>query len=311
MPPTEVSEPAPSVPCRDASPFRSFFMGGFECSTHRTLAGSRLDVVASTRHDEFASADYERLRAAGLLVSREGLRWHLIETAPGQLDFRTAEPIVRAAREQGVQVIWDLCHYGWPDWLDVWSSSFVESFARFAVSFVRWLGERTEGPPFITPVNEISFLSWAAGEVGIFHPFGRGRGAELKQQLVRATLAAVDAMRSEEPRTRLVHTDPLINVIAHASRPQDRPLAEGYRRAQFEAADMLAGRIHPELGGGEGYLDIIGLNYYHDNQWHYRTGRKITRDHPAYKPLHEMLAEWWQRYERPLFLAETGIEGGA
>jgi hypothetical protein len=29
---------------------------------------------------------------------------------------------------------------------------------------------------------------------------------------------------------------------------------------------MLAGRFHPELGGQEKYLDIIGVNYYDRNQ---------------------------------------------
>jgi len=36
-------------------------MGGFECSTHRDKGGSRLDLIESTRHDEFAEKDYARL----------------------------------------------------------------------------------------------------------------------------------------------------------------------------------------------------------------------------------------------------------
>src|SRR5437773_9436671 len=31
--------------------FKSFFLGGFECSTHRTTGGKRLDLIASTAHD--------------------------------------------------------------------------------------------------------------------------------------------------------------------------------------------------------------------------------------------------------------------
>ncbi len=286
-------------------------MGGFECSTHRTEDGRRLDLVASTGHDRFAEQDYERLRSVGIRVAREGLRWHLIEREPGKLDFASVRPMVRAALANEVQVVWDLCHYGWPDWLDIWSAEFVRSFARLARGFVRWVLEESDEPVFVTPVNEISFFSWAAGHEGIFFPHAEGRGAELKSQLVRAAIAAIDAVREEDPRARILHTDPVINVTAHPGRPQDAAAAEAYRRAQFEAMDMLAGRARPELGGGPAYVDLIGLNYYHDNQWRYRTGRKIPRGHADYQPLSVLLGEWARRYERPMILAETGIEGGA
>ena len=35
----------------------------------------------------------------------------------------------------------------------------------------------------------------------------------------------------------------------------------------FEAWDMLTGRLHPELGGDESMVDIIGVNFYDRNQW--------------------------------------------
>ena len=45
--------------------------------------------------------------------------------------------MLEAARAAGVQVVWDLCHYGWPDDLDVFSPAFVERFARFAGAAAR------------------------------------------------------------------------------------------------------------------------------------------------------------------------------
>ena len=69
------------------SPFKSFLMGGFECSTHRPRSGHRLDMIAATRHDEFAEADYGRLQELGIQTARDGLRWHLIEREPGRYDF--------------------------------------------------------------------------------------------------------------------------------------------------------------------------------------------------------------------------------
>jgi hypothetical protein len=57
--------------------FRSPFMGGFECSTHRLRSGRRLDVIAATGHDRFAFEDYCRLAAAGLRTVRDGVRSQL------------------------------------------------------------------------------------------------------------------------------------------------------------------------------------------------------------------------------------------
>ncbi len=85
---------------------------------------------------------------------------------------------------------WDLCHYGWPDHLDVFSAAFVEHFARYAAAFARLHLEETGRPPLVCPINEISYLAWAGGEVARMNPGPRGRGAELKRQLVLATLAA-------------------------------------------------------------------------------------------------------------------------
>ena len=74
-------------------------MGGFECSTHRDKRGRRLDLIASTRHDQFAEEDYTRLMQLGLRSCRDGVRWHLIEPEPFKYDFSSLENQVKAARE--------------------------------------------------------------------------------------------------------------------------------------------------------------------------------------------------------------------
>jgi beta-glucosidase/6-phospho-beta-glucosidase/beta-galactosidase len=294
-------------------PFQSFFMGGFECSTHRLRSGRRLDVIAATSHDRFARKDYERLAAVGMRTVRDGIRWHLIETRPGVYDFSTVVPMLAAAREAGVQVIWDVLHYGWPDDIDIFSAAFVERFAAFARAFAEVATRETDGPPWVVPVNEISFFAWAAGEIGIFNPFATGRGDELKRQLLRAAITSIEAMWSVNADIRIVHTEPMINVVAHAARPEDAAPAEAHRQAQYAALDIIAGRTHPELGGCEEYLGIIGINYYVHNQWIYPGGHgtMIEPSHPRYRPVWQMLREVHERYRRPLFIAETGIEDEA
>lgn len=296
--------------------FNTFFGAGFECSTHYPKNQPRLDLVAATRHDTFAWQDYQRLKQHHLGVAREGLRWHLVERTRGHYDFSSALPIVRAARATGTQVVWDLCHFGWPDHLDVFSPEFVTALGNYGAAFAKWLQNETDEIGFFVPVNEISFFSWAAGDEGSIFPFAAGRGFELKSQLVRAAIHAVDSILEVMPKARFVHVDPIIHVIAALKRPEDKPAAEAYRLSQFQSWDMISGRVCPELGGNEKYLDIIGANFYPHNQWFYnlngyrrvRRFTPINRKHPAYRPFREMLGELYQRYRRPIFIAETGSE---
>ena len=216
--------------------------------------------------------------------------------------------MLRAAQATGTQIIWDLCHYGWPDWLDIFEPQFVHSFARLAREFGGLWKSESDEILFVAPVNEISFFSWASGEHAVLNPFARGRGNELKEQLVRSAIEAIEALWVIDPRTRIAQIDPLINVLpADPSNPEQVKAAESYRLSQYEAWDMLAGRQKPELGGAEKYLGIIGGNYYVHNQW-ILGGSFIDQDNPRYRPFREMLNEVYQRYRRPLFIAETGIE---
>ena len=286
--------------------FRSFFLGGFECSTHRLPTGRRLDLVRSTRHDELAASDYRLLQRHGIFTARDGLRWTLIEQTPRRYDFSSALDQLRAARDTGMQVIWDLWHYGWPDDVDIFSAAFIDRFTSYAVEAIKVIGEFTERP-MVSPINEISFFSWAGGEGGIFNPFAKRRGDEIKRQLVRASIEAIDAMRAINPALTVIQVDPMINIVGRTERADDVHAAEGYRQSQFVAWDMLLGRVQPELGGHDALIDAIGVNYYIHNQWVW-DGSMIVPSDPRYRHVGEMLREVSERYRRPIFVAETGIE---
>ncbi|GGD08643.1 glycosyltransferase family 4 protein [Aureimonas glaciei] len=294
--------PAPSL-------FKSFFHGGFESSTHRRAHDRRrVDMISATRHDTEAESDFRVLQRLGILTVRDGLRWHLIETAPGAYDFTSLVSQLAASRATGMQVIWDVLHYGWPDDLDIWGPDFAPRFANFAAAAARAIAAETDGPPFFAPVNEISFFAWGGGDAAYLNPFARGRGHEMKVQLARASIAAMEAILAAVPAARFVHADPVINVVCDPARPHEAGAAEGHRQAQFQAWDMLAGHSWPQIGGRPALLDIVGVNYYSNNQW-IHGGPPIDRFHPHYKPFRRILIETYARYGRPIFVAETGIEG--
>jgi hypothetical protein len=290
----------------DTGIFKSFLLGGFECSTHRLPSGRRLDLIHSTRHDELAARDYRLLQQYRILTARDGLRWHLIESTPGVYDFASATRMIEAARDTGMQVIWDLWHYGWPDGLDIFSAAFVDRFTAFAREAVKHISEYNDAP-FISPINEISFFSWAGGEGGIFNPFAKHRGDEMKRQLVRATIQAIAAVREVNPATRFFQIDPIINVVPRSRGDEDVRNAEAYRQSQFGAWDMITGRAAPELGGRDDLIDVIGVNYYIHNQFVWQ-GHMIVPSDPRYRHVSVMLQEVYERYRRPIFVAETGIE---
>src|SRR5215212_4828017 len=133
---------SPPIFCKSEL-FQSFFIGGFECSSHRRRDRCRLDLIAATRHDVNAAADYRALARHGITTVRDGIRWHLIEQAPGRYDWSSFLPMLHAAVDTGTQVIWDLLHWGWPDDIDIWSPAFTTGFGKFAKGVAQMVRSET------------------------------------------------------------------------------------------------------------------------------------------------------------------------
>lgn len=291
--------------------FDSFFLAGFESACHINKAGLRLNMLALTQHDRQAATDYELLRSINIRTVRDGTCWPLIERG-GAFDFASLAPMVDAANRHGMQVIWNVFHYGCPDDVDLFSPGFVDRFVGYCTALAHFIQDHSDRSPFYTPINEISFLSWAAGQVGYIHPFGVERGLELKRQLVRAAIAGIEAIWQVDPRARIVQVEPLIHVVSPRGRPELARQATAQRASQFEAWDMMAGLVEPALGGQPRYLDIMGVNYYHSNQWEYPDQRLRWEDIPRddrWLPFHQLLAEIYDRYRRPIFIGETSHFG--
>jgi len=289
--------------------FNSFFMGGFECSSHRRRDGVRLDLIRATAHDRHAFKDYDLCKRLGLGTLRDGLRWHLIEKSPGQYDWSSWQPMLDAAEEAGVQIIWDLFHYGSPDCIDQGDPDFPDRFTEFALAALEVQQSVSNRPPVICPLNEINFHSWAVDD-GYFPRVGPEEQGWFKDQLVRTAITATRAIKQQWPQATIIWAEPLIHVAPHNRRRQTVRAAEKNLKGMYEAYDWIMGRAKPELGGDPSLVDLIGLNYYPHNQW-YRDGPTIPMGHHEYRPLAEMLVEMAERYEKPVMISETGAEGSA
>lgn len=297
-----------------ACPFASFWQAGFEGADHINGSAQPLSMAMSTGHLRYARHDYRRLAELGIRTVRESAGWRLC-TASEPHDFASVGYRELCARREGVQIAWSLLHYGVPSGLDVFDDSLIERFADYCDAFAHYLApfHRDGPPPVYTPVNEISFMAWAACETGLLHPHVGDRcaeGYELKKRLVRAALAGCDAILSREPRARFLSVDPLIHVVADD--PAMQADAEARNAYQFQAWDMLAGALEPQLGGGPRYLDLVGVNYYPHNQWLARSLATLQwPSDPRRRPLSDMLVEIHARYRRPVVVSETSHVGEA
>lgn len=318
------SSPATSLPHRhippgfhEASPFQDFWMGGYEGADHVNGWGMPLDANVRNGHGARLAEDYAALGPLGIRVVRESIGWRLIDRA-GDEGFRALARQAHLAAAHGLQVVWTLMHYGWPDRLDPFErpDEFVDAFAAYC----RRVAETVQGipgpAPVYQPVNEISFLAWAATRTGLIWPHAPSadphRGQAFKRVLVRAALRGADAVWSVAPLARLLHTDPVMHVEPPCGAgPGACADAAQEHAGQFEAWDMLCGRAAPELGGAPRYLDLIGLNYYHNNQWEHGSHARLhwhLNDTRRRRPS-QLIADVWQRYRRPLCLSETGHVG--
>lgn len=284
--------------------FQSFVMGGFEGSTLQFHDRRRIDPIAETRHDVECEADYQILAKHQIHTVRDALRWHRIEPVAGVYDWTEFRTMIRAAQRANVQVLWDLCHFGVPDYIDIFAPEFPEKFAAFATAAGRILAEHSEAAPWWCPINEISFWAHAAGSDGFMHPSKVGSASVIKAQLSKAWLLAAAALRAVDSRARFIATDPLIHVT---HRGDNKDLAVSAGESSFETFDHLLG-MNGFAAGSDDSVDVIGLNFYPHNQWCVEDHQPVGLGMNGYRPLHLLLRDVWDRYHRPLLISETGAE---
>jgi beta-glucosidase/6-phospho-beta-glucosidase/beta-galactosidase len=290
--------------------FPTFFISGFECSTFLWKDKKRRNLIIETQHDKQAGKDYELLRSLGIAVSREGIPWPLVDKN-GVYDFSCIDPMIDAMRQQQILPIWDLCHYGYPDDLDPFNDTFTKRFAAYCKAAAEYVIAKLHGPYFFTPINEITFFSFCGGEWGWVAPYRNTKEDRFRFRLslCKAAIAGVKAIREVEPEARMVHIDPLVQVVAPRDRPDQEKLAwnETYVDT-FLAWDILYGKEHPELGGAPEILDIVGANNYSFGQMEYREHgphKALSPDDDRIQPLCDLLRTVWDRYHLPMIIGET------
>ena len=293
------------------NPFKSFWMAGFECTDQINAFGNRVDFLETTGHLSMLDDDYKSLSVLEMKTVREGIRWSVVEKIPYQYDFSTVGEMIRVAKENNIQQVWDICHFGFPDDLTPLHPMFARRFAALCRAFVEFYRSIIpEGVLIITPINEVSFLSWLGGDVRGTSPFCVGLGWEVKYRLMKAYIEGIEAMKEVDSSIRILTTEPLVCIIPHENAGQEEiELALSVHNDQFQVTDILCGKICPELRGKPEYLDILGYNFYYNNEWVLSTHDflewKEDYNDQRFVPLNQLLKSAYKRYQRPFVLTET------
>ena len=293
------------------NPFKSFWMAGYECTDHVNAFGIRVDLISLTGHLQLIDTDYKNLSPFNIRTVREGIRWSKVETIPYQYDWSAVGDMIQTGKDNNIQQVWDLCHFGYPDNLSPFDPEFTNRFVALCKAFVQFYRSiDAVSTLIITPINEVSFLSWLGGDAKGTVPFCNNRGWDVKYNLMKAYIKGIDALKVADPLVRILTTEPLINIVPCLNaNTEEIENASAMHEEQFQVTEILCGRLCPELGGRPGYLDILGYNFYYNNQWiaapHQFLDWKIGELNPKYIPLHQLLITAYKKYNRPFALTET------
>ena len=297
------------------------FIGSFE-STYQPAHD--VDVAETTGHIDRFEKDLDLLQSCGVSRLRYPVRWHRIEAAPGEFDWRATDAVMDRLRERGMSPIVDLVHHtSYPRWLTdgFGDTRFPSAYLRYAEAVARryrWIEE-------YTLFNEPFSTLMLCGHEAIWPPYRQGLESFLG--LVRNVLPAVaEASRLYGellPDAKHVYVD---SCERHtAAGPEGVGMAELANDRRFFVADVFLGR-HLDRGrpfvrqvvdaGFEdlltmppGRIDVLGLDYYAHCQWEFSAWGVGLVPTPRPASLCEQIVEYWSRYDLPCMLGETNIRG--
>jgi hypothetical protein len=297
------------------NPFYSFWMAGYECTDKLNCFGNRVDFLKVTGHLDMLEEDYQNLSFFDIKTVREGIRWSQVEKQPYRYEWDDVGKIINHSLENDIQVVWDICHFGFPDDLTPLHPMFAKRFSSLCSAFVKYYRSVDSiNTLVVTPINEVSFLSWLGGDACGTAPYCKGYGWEVKYALMRAYIEGIEGMKEADDNVRILTTEPLTNMVPPLNATEaEIAHAAKIHNEQFQMLDILSGRICPELRGKPEYIDIIGCNYYYNNQWIVDSCECLpwaneTND-PRWLPLRTLLKDLYDRYEAPIVLSETSHPG--
>jgi beta-glucosidase/6-phospho-beta-glucosidase/beta-galactosidase len=291
-----------------------------------------LDEYELTQHYERWEDDLALAAQSGATTIRYGLPWYRLNPGPGQFDWSWADRVVDRLMELGLEVIFDLVHYGTPHWLEqsFLNRDYPEAVADYARALAERYGDRIAA---WTPLNEPQWTARRSGEMGIWPPALTGHDGyvRLVLQICRGICLSQRAIQKASRRPpAFVHVEATFRYAAAPGVASDEMALMAERR--FLALDLVTGRVgadHPlhaylskngaqpaDLAWFEANAiepDIIGLNYYPMwSTFEYAdrgAGIEPRERDDGVEGLLDVVREYGARYGKPVMVTETSFEG--
>jgi len=305
------------------SPF--LFSTGIENSYPILPNGRRIDEMEKCGHYARWQEDFALVREMGIRALRYGPAYYKTHVGPDKFDWSSADEPIHWLRDQGIELIADLCHFGVPDWLGGFQDeAFPVLFADYARAFAR----RYPWVRYYTPVNEIFICASFSALRGFWNEgltdekaFGRA----LRNMCMGHELA-VEAILSERPDAIFVQSESIEHFHAAGSKAQ--PQAARENAFKHLSLDLTLGReLAPGMAAflqdcGVTSNDLsffrerravgqrwLGLDYYPTCEHRVAsTGRSTTSRKPF--GFRYLASEYYSRYRVPLFHCETNRVSG-
>ena len=309
-------------------PVKQFIWGaGMECSF---LPHMKVDQYEWTQHDRFWKEDLRRAKEeAGINHLRYAFPWHVLEPSPGKFDWTYADERMAEFKKLGIEVMLDVMHFGTPIWLKlaVGDPEFPEALERFTEALVTRYRDQVK---IWCPFNEPLVSALFSGDLGFWPPYHRKwRGyLPVLSRIVQAVSRGIRTIRRVAPEATVLLCDAAENYKTRIESLQAECRRRNLRR--FIVMDLLMGRVdkdhplHPwvtSYGLSELDLewfrsnpqqpDILGLDYYPHSDWQLEMSAGIVKQRRADTPvgLYGISTAYYNRYNIPLMLTETSIEG--
>jgi beta-glucosidase/6-phospho-beta-glucosidase/beta-galactosidase len=290
-----------------------------------------LDEFALTNHYQYWREDLDRVASLGVTSMRYGMPWYKLEPVKGQFDWGWADRAIDHAVSTGVEIIFDLMHYGVPLWLEnqFLNTDYEKHVADYAAAFAARYKDRIR---YYTPFNEPLVCSEFCGLRGMWPPYLRGADGQVKiiRNISRGMTLTIEALRAVQPDAIMVQVDAAGEVL-----PDTPDLAEAaaFETAKtFMATDLVVGLVgqHHILhdwflkhGISEAdlewhlarpqHLEFIGSNYYPEvsQQKLMRHGDELIRRPISGRGagMKSSVKAFAQRYGRPVIITESSLNG--
>lgn len=283
--------------------------------------------------------DIGLLRELGANAYRFSIEWSRVEPEPGRWDeaaWAHYADEIGQLRAEGIEPMVTLLHFTLPGWIadrgGLTADDFAERFGAFASEAARRFGREVR---FWCTVNEPNVQMYQGYVAGIWPPGRRDTAAAARAfaGLVRGHTAAARAIRAARADAKI---GAAVNLIVFdpqrrwwlpdwiGAREADR----GFNWAFYDSIQRgaitlrLAGfpRLDDPVPGLQGSADFVGVNYYRRNLVRFRPaapGLVELRQGPGAlsdtgveiypEGLLRLLRRVWQRYHRPVIIAENGV----